>query len=372
MSDWPSTLDPVVLQLGPLVARVRAAGAVRTGRRHLAHAAWRVWRSLRELDGAAARQVALDALAWATPGRAAVRPGWSHVLGWWDYYLTHAAELWQLSSMGCRCGVACLAVGPGLRPAAVLQARSGAAAAHLRRRGARRCARHRHRTRWARFSTGTARACRPTCRGRRSTRVRLAATPDFGVTRHPAQLYDALVALALFVAAEQPARGWPAGSRHGGVLRAVRRCARGAGRGAAGPVVSVRAADRAAPGPGRHRRSARGTACDRCWLQGARARTRPPEQPARTGRLAGRMNVRATLYMKPGCHLCEATLDDSGGCGRATRTTLELVDITTARRAHAAVRRAHPCPAGRRAASMRAAGARGSRAGLAARRRSRR
>ena len=41
----------------------------------------------------------------------------------------------------------------------------------------------------------------------------LAATPDFGVPRHPAQLYDGLIALGLFVVLSGAPRGLPAGSR---------------------------------------------------------------------------------------------------------------------------------------------------------------
>jgi prolipoprotein diacylglyceryltransferase len=41
----------------------------------------------------------------------------------------------------------------------------------------------------------------------------LAATPDFGVPRHPAQLYDGLVALALFALLWLVPRSFPAGSR---------------------------------------------------------------------------------------------------------------------------------------------------------------
>ena len=41
----------------------------------------------------------------------------------------------------------------------------------------------------------------------------LAATPDFGVPRHPAQVYDALIALALFGLLSRAPPGLPAGSR---------------------------------------------------------------------------------------------------------------------------------------------------------------
>jgi phosphatidylglycerol:prolipoprotein diacylglycerol transferase len=42
---------------------------------------------------------------------------------------------------------------------------------------------------------------------------RLAASPDFGVPRHPAQLYDALVALALFGLVQALPRASPTGTR---------------------------------------------------------------------------------------------------------------------------------------------------------------
>jgi hypothetical protein len=41
------------------------------------------------------------------------------------------------------------------------------------------------------------------------------------------------------------------------------------------------------------------------------------------------MSVRATLYMKPGCHLCETTLDDLARLRGRLPHSLELVDITT-------------------------------------------
>src|SRR5260370_25495168 len=46
----------------------------------------------------------------------------------------------------------------------------------------------------------------------------LAATPAFGVPRHPAQVYDALIAISFFARLSRAPPGWPAGSRLGAFL----------------------------------------------------------------------------------------------------------------------------------------------------------
>ena len=85
--------DPVLVSVGPLA--VRWFGVL-----VLAGLAVAVWTGLHELDRQRlSRVAALDALAWAIPpgviiGRAV------YVLGWWDYYFTHGAEIRQLSVGG--------------------------------------------------------------------------------------------------------------------------------------------------------------------------------------------------------------------------------------------------------------------------------
>ena len=59
-----------------------------------------IWLSLRELDRQRlGRKLALDGLAWGLPA-GIVCARLVHVLGYWDYYLTHASALWQLNIDG--------------------------------------------------------------------------------------------------------------------------------------------------------------------------------------------------------------------------------------------------------------------------------
>ena len=50
---------------------------------------------------------------------------------------------------------------------------------------------------------------------------------------------------------------------------------------------------------------------------------------ATTGGFAGSMTLMATLYTKPGCHLCEAAVVELGRLRARHPHTLELVDITS-------------------------------------------
>lgn len=198
-------IDPVVVSLGPLAVRWFGLLA-------LAGLGLAVWRSLREVDRAGlSRRLALDALAWSLPiGLLSARL--VHVLGWWDYYLTHASELWQFNIDG-------LALWGGLF--------GGGVVAFARLRSKRDPAR-----RWRLLDVVAPNLALGIAVGRLGAFLdghgqgvpadlpwatqyasRLAASPDFGVPRHPAQLYDALVALALFAVLSTLPRGWPAGSR---------------------------------------------------------------------------------------------------------------------------------------------------------------
>src|SRR5207245_9811221 len=112
-------INPVVLAVGPLAVRWFGLLA-------LLGLGVAVWLSLRDLERARlSRRVALDALAWALP-IGLLAGGMVYVLGWWDYYLLHAAELWRL-------GVAALSLwGGSLGALAVAAARR--ACDQLRRR----------------------------------------------------------------------------------------------------------------------------------------------------------------------------------------------------------------------------------------------
>src|SRR5689334_23263663 len=87
------SLDPVILSLGAVA--VRWSGVLALVGLGLA-----VWLSLRVLDRERLnRKLALEALAWGLPaGLLCARV--VHVLGYWDYYLTNASELWRLSLDG--------------------------------------------------------------------------------------------------------------------------------------------------------------------------------------------------------------------------------------------------------------------------------
>jgi len=196
-------LNPVLLSLGPLAVRWFGVLA-------LAGLGVAIWLSLRELRAQSlGSRLALDALAWALPvGILSARL--VHVLGAWDEYLTHTQEVWQLNLDG-------LSLWGGLVGGGVV------AAARLKRDPLRR-----RRVfdaivpyvalgiavgRLGEFVDGTGQGLPSALPWATQYSNRLAATPDFGVPRHPAQLYDGLVALALFgVLRLLPARA-PAGTR---------------------------------------------------------------------------------------------------------------------------------------------------------------
>ena len=76
-----------------------------------------------------------------------------------------------------------------------------------------------------------------------------AATPDFGVARHPAQLYDALVALGLFALIKLLPSSAPHGARLATFLVRLRPRAPPHWTGAPRSGIPVRAADRTAASP---------------------------------------------------------------------------------------------------------------------------
>jgi phosphatidylglycerol---prolipoprotein diacylglyceryl transferase len=198
-------INPVVVAVGPLA--VRWFGLLALLGLGLA-----VWLSLRDLKRERlSRRVALDALAWALPvgllvGRVV------YVLGWWDYYLLHASELWQLDVAG-------LSLWGGLLGGMAI------AAARLKRDPIRRrrifdvvaanAALGIAVGRVGAFLDGHGQGLPSDLPWATTYASPLAATPDFGVPRHPVQLYEALVALALFVLLRSlPGRArLPAGAR---------------------------------------------------------------------------------------------------------------------------------------------------------------
>jgi phosphatidylglycerol:prolipoprotein diacylglycerol transferase len=182
------TINPVVVELGPLAVRWFGLLA-------LVGLAVAVWLSLRDLRRRGlSRQPALDALAWALPAGLLVGRV-VHVLGWWDFYLTNPGAIWQLSVDGLSLWgallggllIACVRLKRDpLRRRRILDviAPNAALGIAIGRLGA--------------FLDGHGQGVPSALPWATQYASPLAATPDFGVPRHPAQVYDALIALALF------------------------------------------------------------------------------------------------------------------------------------------------------------------------------
>jgi phosphatidylglycerol:prolipoprotein diacylglycerol transferase len=196
-------IDPIVVSFGPFAVRWFGLLA-------LAGLGLGVGLSLRGLEQQRlSRRAALDALAWALPAGLLVAR-LVHVLGWWDYYFTHASEIWQLNVDGLSLWgglLGGLAIGsarlsrdpPRRRRVFDVVVPNVALGIAVGRVGA--------------FLDGHGQGLPSDLPWATQYASRLAATPDFGVARHPAQLYDALVALTVCGVLLALPRGLPAGSR---------------------------------------------------------------------------------------------------------------------------------------------------------------
>jgi phosphatidylglycerol---prolipoprotein diacylglyceryl transferase len=195
-------IDPIAMTVGPLT--VRWFGVLALGGLCLA-----IGLSLRELERQriGARRT-LDALAWALPfGVLSARL--VNVLGSWDYYLTNSAELWRLNLSGLSLWgglvggglVFAARLGRGAYPRQVLDAVVASVALGIAI------------GRLGEFVDGQGQGLPSSLPWATQYASRLASTPDFGVPRHPAQLYDALVALAMCVCLWLLPGGSPMGMR---------------------------------------------------------------------------------------------------------------------------------------------------------------
>jgi phosphatidylglycerol:prolipoprotein diacylglycerol transferase len=198
------SLDPILVSFGPLAIRwlgLLAVLGVVLG----------VWGTLRALDRVALpRKPVLDALAWAIPA-GVIGARVVHVLGFWDYYFTHGDALWRLSIEG-------MSLWGGL------VAGGAAALARLHRRrvpppgklldvAAPYVALGIAFGRFGAFIDGLGQGVPAGVPWATTYTNALAETPDFGVPRHPAQAYDAVLALGLgLVLGRVPLRG-PTGLR---------------------------------------------------------------------------------------------------------------------------------------------------------------
>jgi phosphatidylglycerol:prolipoprotein diacylglycerol transferase len=198
------TIDPVLVSIGPLA--VRWFGLLAVIGLGLA-----VWLTLRALgQHGLPRAAALDALAWGLPA-GVLTARVVYVVGWWDYYLTHAADIWQLNIDG-------LSLWGGLV--------GGVAIAWARLRSRRDPQRRRRMLdvaapyaalgiavgRLGAFLDGHGQGLPSDLPWATQYASPLAAVPDVGVPRHPAQVYDALIALALCAVLLRLPRRLPAGS----------------------------------------------------------------------------------------------------------------------------------------------------------------
>jgi phosphatidylglycerol:prolipoprotein diacylglycerol transferase len=195
--------DPVALSFGPLAVRWFGLLA-------LLGLAVAIWLSLRELRRQRlSRKLALDALAWGLP--AGLVTAWLvHLIGYWNYYLTNTGEVSQLS-------VDSLSLWGGLVGGCLV------GAARLRRDASRRrrildvlvpyAALGIAIGRAGEFLDGHGQGLASTLPWATQYANRLAASPDFGVPRHPAQLYDGLFALSVFALLSVLPTAIPAGSR---------------------------------------------------------------------------------------------------------------------------------------------------------------
>ena len=181
-------LDPLLLSLGPLTLRwSNLLGLVAIG-----VAIWLTPREARTLG--VGRRPILDALVWAIPvGVLTARI--VHVLGWWDYYLTRPGDIWQLGPDGLSLWGGL--VGGGLVALAVLGRRRRERRARALDAAAPGLALGIAIGRLGMFLDGAGQGRPADVAWATRYTSPLSATPDFGVPRHPAQVYDGLVGLAL-------------------------------------------------------------------------------------------------------------------------------------------------------------------------------
>jgi len=169
-----------------------------------------IWLSLRELDRQPTdRVLALNALAWALPAGVLIAR-LVYVIGYWGYFLPSANEFWQLNLGGLSLWGGL--VGGGLVAAARLKHEAvsrrrifdivvpyvalGVAVGRL-----------------GEFLDGQGQGVASALPWATQYGNHLAATPDFGIARHPAPVYDGVVALGVFALLKVLPTALPAGTR---------------------------------------------------------------------------------------------------------------------------------------------------------------
>ncbi|HEY3058149.1 MAG TPA: prolipoprotein diacylglyceryl transferase family protein [Chloroflexota bacterium] len=190
--------DPLVVHVGPWAVRLFGVLAVAG----LGAASWFTLRQLDDND----RRRALRAIAWAIPvGVLSARA--ADILTWWDYYLLHLQDLPRLSPDGLLLWGGL--VGGGLVASAALR-HDPARRARIFNAAAPGVALGIAIGRFGQLLDGFGQGLPSSLVWATQYSSRLMATPDFGVPRHPVQIYDGLIALGLYFALRQLRPEWRA------------------------------------------------------------------------------------------------------------------------------------------------------------------
>ena len=289
------SLDPVLVAAGPLVVRWGNLLAL-VG---LALGIWLMLRRARALG--IARQPILRALAWAIPA-GVLTARLVHLLGWWDYYLTRPVDIWRLSPDGLSLWGGL--VGGGLVAAASLR-HAPERRARILDAAAPGVALGIAVGRLGMFLDGAGQGLPSDLPWATRYSSPFSATPDFGVPRHPAQLYDGLFALGMFLLLELLWRGRLAHGRRLWlfmVLYGLARVALGLVRLDPPFLLGLQIEQLIALG---------------CVAVGVlQLRPRPRERMA------------LTLFSKPDCHLCADAQAELRRLNKRYPHQLKTVDIT--------------------------------------------
>lgn len=180
------SISPVLVSIGPLAVRwfgLLVLVGIGAG----------VWLTLRQTTSLGVRRaVVLDALAWAIP-TGVIFARAVNVVGWWDYYFMHAQDILQLNledGLSLWGGL----IGGGL----VAMARLGARRRRVLDAAAPGLALAIAIGRVGEFLDGHGLGTATSLAFGVSYTNHQSAAIDFGVLRHPVQIYDAIVCVVLF------------------------------------------------------------------------------------------------------------------------------------------------------------------------------
>jgi phosphatidylglycerol:prolipoprotein diacylglycerol transferase len=192
--------EPLIIQLGPWVVRLFGVLALMG----LGSAVVLTLRQARQEP--ATRAAIARAVAWGIPS-GIVMARLTNVLSWWDFYFLHAQLLPSLAADGLSLWGGL--VGGGVVAAAALR-HDPALRTHVFNLAAPGVALGIAIGRLGQFLDGYGQGFPSALPWATQYTSRLMATPDFGVPRHPVQLYDGLIALGLFFVLQRTRLEWRA------------------------------------------------------------------------------------------------------------------------------------------------------------------